>query len=113
MDPCGINGGSDEEEAGLIAYLLRRDCWGQGYATEVANALVRFGFDELRLQRVWSECHAANSASAYVMEKVGLLREATFEEVGKDGTTVHESYRYGLSVAGYETRRNRLQSEDM
>ena len=102
----GIDGGSEKDKAGLIGYLLRRDCWGQGYATEVANALVRFGFDDLRLPRVWSTCHVANSASAHVMEKVGLLREATLEEVGKDGTTVHESYRYGLSAAEDQARRN-------
>ena len=92
---CGIDGTAGEEKAGYIGYLLRRDCWGQGYATAVANALVRFGFDCLGLQRVWSTCHAANAGSAHVMEKVGMLREAT----------IHEGYRYGLSAADYERYR--------
>ena len=56
----------------------------QGYAAEAARALTDFGFSELGLQRVGSQCFARNKESARVMEKIGLryegcLREAFFK----------------------------------
>ncbi len=47
----------------------------QGYAAEAASALMHFGFTELRLQRVGSQCFARNKESARVMEKIGLRFE--------------------------------------
>src|SRR5690242_10162674 len=39
-----------------IGYVLRRDLWGKGYATEAARALVDFGVDVLGLHRIWATC---------------------------------------------------------
>jgi len=49
--------------------------WGQGYATEAACEMVRFGFVELGLHRIWSWCVADNVGSAHVLEKVGMRLE--------------------------------------
>ena len=53
------------------------DAWGLGYATEGACALVRAGFDQLGVARIFATCDVANRASARVLEKAGLRREAT------------------------------------
>lgn len=57
-----------------IGWRLRRDAWGQGYATEAAKASLRFGFDHLRLQRIVSFTSTANIASQNVMQRIGLER---------------------------------------
>jgi hypothetical protein len=54
--------------------------WGKGYATETANALVDFGFDKLNLHRVFATCDPANTASAHVLEKIGMKREGRMRE---------------------------------
>ena len=51
-----------------------------GYATEAARLLVCVGFEQLGLNRIFSTCDVANAASARVLEKAGLQREATLEQ---------------------------------
>lgn len=58
-----------------IGYVLRRDMWGQGLATEVAALLLRFSFADLGLHRVFATCDPANRASVRVLEKIGMRCE--------------------------------------
>jgi ribosomal-protein-alanine N-acetyltransferase len=55
-----------------ISYGLNREFWGQGYATEAATALLRHGFEELKLAEVVAAIHPQNVASIRVAEKLGL-----------------------------------------
>jgi RimJ/RimL family protein N-acetyltransferase len=57
-----------------LAYGLRRDRWGSGYATEAAQACVRHGFDVLGLRRIVADVDPANPASVRVLEKCGFVR---------------------------------------
>jgi RimJ/RimL family protein N-acetyltransferase len=70
----------DAQGHGDLGYLLARGAWGQGYASEAAGAMVRQGFMALELPRIYSLCHCAHRASARVMEKAGLLREALLRD---------------------------------
>lgn len=55
-----------------VAFLLSRQFWGRGYATEAARAAVKFGFETVELQRVIGLVHPENIASRRVLEKCGL-----------------------------------------
>ena len=77
---CGVRVNDPEQREGNIGYELDPHAWGQGYATEAARAILAFGVGELGLHRVWAECVADNVASARVMEKIGMQREARFRE---------------------------------
>lgn len=61
-----------------VGWILRRDHWKRGIATEVAGALIRFGFETLRLHRVIAECLSDNTGSWRVMEHSGMRREAHY-----------------------------------
>ncbi len=61
-----------------LGYRLRRDAWGQGYASEGARALIDKGFSELGIELVYAETMAVNVGSRRVMEKVGLRYVRTF-----------------------------------
>ncbi len=63
----------DDEAA--FSYLLNRAMWGQGYATEAFAEMLRFGFAQLGLRRIFDGCDVENVASARVMEKCGLRFE--------------------------------------
>ena len=67
---------SEESRQGEIGWSLHPDAQGNGYATEAARALLRLGFDELRLHRIIAECDPRNDASIRVMERIGMRREA-------------------------------------
>ena len=71
---------SREHRSGEIGYVLNPEHAGKGYATEAGSALLRLGFDELGLHRITGRLDARNTASARVLEKLGLRREAHFVE---------------------------------
>lgn len=72
---CRIGIKSMPDREASIGYILHRGAWGQGYATEAARALLAFGFERLRLHRVFATCEPHNTASARVLEKIGMRRE--------------------------------------
>jgi RimJ/RimL family protein N-acetyltransferase len=55
-----------------VGYRLLREAWGQGFATEGATELVRYGFDALGLYRIIGITHPDNVASQRVLMKSGL-----------------------------------------
>ncbi|WP_201555869.1 GNAT family N-acetyltransferase [Psychrobacter sp. 72-O-c] len=55
-----------------IAWRLRKEFWGQGYATEAANASLKFAFEELALDEVVSFTAVINKRSQSVMERLGM-----------------------------------------
>ena len=57
-----------------IGYGLTRSAWGKGYATEMAAAVLRYGFLDLQLPRIAGITHIDNVASQHVLQKVGLER---------------------------------------
>lgn len=59
-----------------LGYLLDRRYWGRGLATEAARHVVAWAGDLPAIERIWATCDAENIASARVLEKVGLVREA-------------------------------------
>lgn len=62
-----------------IGYRFLPDCWGKGYATESAGALMRDGRRELKIRRVVGTVHPDNPASGRVLEKLGLRFERLLE----------------------------------
>lgn len=68
-------GSAGEAELG---YRLRASAWGKGYGTEGARALIRKGFTELGMRRVFATTYQDNLASRRVMEKAGLTLARTF-----------------------------------
>jgi ribosomal-protein-alanine N-acetyltransferase len=64
-----------EQREGDLGYVLRRNLWGQGIATEAARAVLDFAFDALGLHRVWATADPENVASVRVLEKLGMRRE--------------------------------------
>ena len=80
---CGIFEWVLRDARAELSYTLGRPHWGQGYASEVVNALVRFGFETMQLNRLEGRCLLENTASAHVMEKArlnldGILRQQLY-----------------------------------
>jgi RimJ/RimL family protein N-acetyltransferase len=77
---CGIRKDSPDARQADIGYELDPAYWGHGYATEPAQAVLRFGFLELGLHRVWAQCIAENTASMHVLERLGMQREGCLRD---------------------------------
>jgi RimJ/RimL family protein N-acetyltransferase/predicted thioesterase len=61
---------------GELGWILHKDYWKRGYGAELAGELIRYGFEDLKLGRIWAPCAAANYGSYRVMEHSGMRREA-------------------------------------
>ena len=60
---------TDEVEVG---YLLSRQFWGRGYATEGAKASIQFGFESFNFGEIIGLTHPENIASQNVLKKCGM-----------------------------------------
>ncbi len=68
--------GPPEQRQGEIGFLMHPDHQGHGYATEAAAAMLALAFETYGLHRVVGRLEARNVASARVLEKLGMRREA-------------------------------------
>lgn len=84
-----VEGHGPEVEA---AYLLRRDRWGRGYATEALREVLRIGHHELGLERIVALAYPENDASRRVMERAGMRADGTVAAYDRE-LTRHVSER--------------------
>ena len=62
----------------MTGYVLAKDSWGRGYATEVLEAMVALS-ERLRIVRLYALCHPAHSASQHVLTKCGFNQEGLWK----------------------------------
>lgn len=74
---CGIYPNS-LNDTGELGWILHIDYWKHGYGTELGGELIRYGFEDLKLRRIFAECAATNYGSVRVMERNAMRREATY-----------------------------------
>ena len=96
----------DGPEGYELGYRLERFAWGKGYATEGSRVLIRNGFAELGVRRVWARTMAVNVASRRVMEKAGLAYVRMFRLEWEDPLpgTEHGEVEYALTKDDWERR---------
>ena len=75
-----LNWASEEHRTGEIGFIFHPAHQGRGYATEAAHRVLAFAFEDLRLHRVIGRLEPRNTASARVLEKLGMRREAHLVE---------------------------------
>ncbi|HJT16417.1 MAG TPA: GNAT family N-acetyltransferase [Thermoanaerobaculia bacterium] len=88
-----IDRSNDRAELG---YWIGVPFWSRGYATEAGRAIVRFGFDELELHRVFAQVFTRNPASARVLQKIGMRREGVLRHHFKKWDAYVDVECYGL-----------------
>lgn len=76
--PCNALDADDFE----IGFVMAKQAWGKGYASEIGAAQLAMGFDEVGCQRLLGLVHPNNKASVHALTKLGLRyhSEVTSEE---------------------------------
>jgi len=67
-----------------IGYFLKRTAWGNGYATEAADRILRFAFEGSPLEEVVAVADPENRGSRRVLEKIGFLSTGIQRAYGED-----------------------------
>jgi RimJ/RimL family protein N-acetyltransferase len=63
-----------------LGYWIGKPYWNEGYCTEAATAMLRYGFETLGLNRVQARHMTKNPASGRVMEKIGMCHEGVLRQ---------------------------------
>jgi RimJ/RimL family protein N-acetyltransferase len=87
---------------GYFGYTFHPDHWGQGYATEAAQALVHHLFTKVGVSRVESSLHPENAPSARVLEACGLTFEGRTRQSFWVGDECSDDVLYGMLRADWE-----------
>lgn len=69
-----------EHSQAELGFWIAVGCWGKGYATEAARAVVAFGFEELGLNRIYAHHMVRNPASGRVLAKTGMKPEGLLRQ---------------------------------
>lgn len=87
---------ADKFNMGEIYYKLIPEHWGNGYATEIARALVNFGFNQCNLHRIEAGAAVENINSLKVLEKTGMTKEGIRRKILPIRGQWVDGYQYAI-----------------
>lgn len=79
-----------------IGWVFNPKYQSKGYATEAASAILKYGFEEMKLHRIIATCQPENIPSYRVMEKIGMRREGYFKKCIPHNDSWWDEYYYSI-----------------
>ena len=95
-----------ENDSAEIGYWIGVPYWGNGYATEAAEAVVQFGFENFPLNRIYAMHFGRNAQSGRVLQKVGMRHEGTLRQHLKKWDEYVDLECYGILRADFMATRS-------
>jgi ribosomal-protein-alanine N-acetyltransferase len=92
---------SREHRKAEIAFNLGKAHWGRGLATEVARAVLQFGFQRLGLNRIEALCMPENVASRKVLVKLGMTFEGRMRQALHRHDGFHDTDLFALLASEF------------
>ncbi|WP_266203757.1 GNAT family N-acetyltransferase [Pontibacter kalidii] len=80
LGACGLNNLEEVHRKGQIGFWLLPEHWGNGYIPEAAEAVLKYGFAQLDLNRIEAIVEGGNNQSAKVLQKLGFTCEGRLRE---------------------------------
>ncbi len=93
---------SEKDRQGEIGYVFNPEFQGRGLAREAAEAMLKIGFEDLKLHRIIAQCDPRNEPSWGLMERLGMRREAHFRQNEIFKGEWGDLFVYGLLDEEYE-----------
>jgi len=90
-----------------VGYWLAKKYWGLGIMTEALKLVLDFGFNQLKLQRIWSAHFKENNRSKRVQEKSGLKFEGMFRQDILKNKKRHDIVRRAILIDEYKKLKNK------
>lgn len=85
-----------------LGYWIAKPYWNQGYATETLGALLRFGFNTLKLQKIFATHLIENPASGKVMINNHMIKEGELKDHYKKHSEYKTVVQYRLTKQEYD-----------
>lgn len=94
---------NSQHESAEMGYWIGRPYWGNDYGTEAARAMLRYGFKDLKLNRIYARYMTRNPASGRVMEKIGMEYEGCLRKHVKKWGIFEDLNVYGILRSQYQS----------
>src|SRR5205809_4369240 len=85
LSPCDALGADDFE----IGFVLARRAWGRGIATEIGEAQLAFGFEQLKCGRLLGLVDPRNAPSIHALEKLGMRHLETIADAKRGSRSIY------------------------
>jgi [ribosomal protein S5]-alanine N-acetyltransferase len=91
----------DEHQRAELGYWIGVPFWGNGYATEAAKAVVRYGFEVCKFNRIFAAHFSGNDASGRVLQKLGMEYEGRMRQAVRKWGRFVDLERYAILREDY------------
>jgi ribosomal-protein-alanine N-acetyltransferase len=89
---------------GEIGYFLLPEYWGRGFATELADTMIEFGFTKLGMHKISARCDSYNRNSERIMKKVGMTKEGELRKVRFKRGAWDDEKHYGILLDEWKAK---------
>ena len=90
---------------GELGYWIGEPFWNKGYASDAVNAILNFGFTEIKLNKIYATHLKENPASGKVMIKNGMIKEAELKDHTIKNGVFKTLIQYRLTKLEFESRK--------
>jgi len=105
---CGLTVFDAFLRQAALGYTLHRAYWNKGIASEAAAAMVRYGFEELKLHRIHATCDVNNIGSAAVMRRCGMRQEGHFLQERLIKGSWRDTFLYAILASEWDMLRRKV-----
>lgn len=104
----GLHSTDRKNRRSEIGYWLSARHQGRGIITRCVERLVRYAFEEMKLNRLEIRCATGNARSRAVAERLGFQNEGTLREVVVFRDGMHDHVIYSMLAREWEQRRKQV-----
>ena len=90
-----------ENNKAEIGYWITEPFWGKGLASEANNSILKFGFEELKINKIYATYFINNPASGKVLINSKMIKEADLKDHYKKGKEYQTVFQYRLTLKEY------------
>lgn len=99
---CGFFDRAEEHYRAEIGYELSKEHWGKGLASEALRAVIRYGFEQMNLQRIQALIEPPNIPSQKLVERQGFIREGLLRSYEYTCGKFDDLYMYSMLKQDYK-----------
>jgi RimJ/RimL family protein N-acetyltransferase len=89
-----------------LGYWIGKPYWRRGYGTEAARAMLAYGFDALKLNRIYAHCLVRNPPSARILQKIGMSPEGRLRQHVRKWGTFEDIDQFGVLREDFQAMRS-------
>ena len=108
LGSCGFLNWDKRHYRTEIGYELHKNYWGKGLASEALRAVVQYGFEHMRLERIQALIEPPNLSSLSLLEKHGFLCEGLLRSYEFTCGKMDDLYMYSLIKKDFNERRAQI-----